>query len=260
MCYDSDARPPIPPTPGSSARGEDLVLTASDSNQFAAYAAYPQHSKNAQVLIFPDVRGLHQFYKELALRFAEQGITALAIDYFGRTAGLTARDDSFEYMPHVQQMQFSSFQEDVKAGLAQLRQGDGANNATFTLGFCMGGSLSLLTGTQAGLNLAGVIGFYAGLTRTLVGDKTALDLAQDIKYPVLGLFGGADQAIPVTAVEKLQQKLNGAHIPNQIIIYPNAPHSFFDRRSADFAEASADAWKQALDFITTYTDKVAAHS
>ena len=260
MCYDSDARPPIPPTPGNNARSEDLVLTAADGNKFAAYASYPEHSKDAQVLIFPDVRGLHQFYKELAQRFAEQGITALAIDYFGRTAGLTARDDSFEYMPHVQQMQFSTFQQDVKAGLAQLRQGQGANNATFTLGFCMGGSLSFLTGTQPNLNLAGVIGFYAGLTRTLVGNKTVLDVAQDIKYPVLGLFGGADQGIPVTAVEEFKQKLANAHIPNQVVIYPNATHSFFDRRSADFAEASAEAWRQVLDFIATYTHKVEAHS
>jgi carboxymethylenebutenolidase len=258
MCYDSDARPPVPPTPGGNAHSEDLVLTAADGNKFAAYAAYPEHSEGAQVLIFPDVRGLHQFYKELAQRFAEQGVTALAIDYFGRTAGLTARDDSFDFWPHVQQIRTETFQEDVKAALAQLRSGQGANNATFTMGFCMGGSLSLLTGTQPNLDLAGVIGFYAGLTRTLVGDKTVLDVAQDIKYPVLGLFGGADQGIPVSAVEELKQKLAHARIPNRVVIYPDAPHSFFDRRSADFAEASADSWKQVLDFIAAHTEKVGA--
>jgi carboxymethylenebutenolidase len=258
MCYDSEARPPVPPTPAGNARGEDLVLTAANGNQFAAYAAYPEHSKDAQVLIFPDVRGLHQFYKDLALRFAEQGIGALAIDYFGRTAGLTPRDDSFDFWPHVQQIQFSTFQQDVKAGLDRLREGQGANNATFTLGFCMGGSFSFLTGTQPNLDLAGVIGFYAGLTRALVGNKTVLDVAQDIKYPVLGLFGGADPNIPVSVVEEFKQKLNEAHIPNQIVIYPNAPHSFFDRRSTEFAEASAEAWRQVLDFIATYTHKVGA--
>ncbi len=258
MCYDSEARPPVPPTPAGNARGEDLVLTAADGNQFNAYAAYPEHSKDTQVLIFPDVRGLHQFYKDLALRFAEQGISALAIDYFGRTAGLTARDDSFEFWPHVQQMHATTFQQDVQAGLQRLREGQGANNATFTLGFCMGGSLSLLTGTRPNLGLAGVIGFYAGLTRAFGGNKTVMEVAQDIKYPVLGLFGGADQGIPVSAVEEFKQKLTEAHIPNQIVIYPNAPHSFFDRRSTEYAEASSEAWRQVLDFIATSTHKVEA--
>ncbi|TMC33173.1 MAG: hypothetical protein E6J31_18025, partial [Chloroflexi bacterium] len=103
MCYDDNARPPLPPSEAGAAHGEDIVLEAADGNRFAAYAAQPGKPTGAQILIFPDVRGLHQFYKELALRFAEIGITAVAIDYFGRTAGIGSRDDSFEYMPHVQQ-------------------------------------------------------------------------------------------------------------------------------------------------------------
>src|SRR5436190_222115 len=85
MCYDSDARPPLPPTPGSPAVGTDLVLTATDGNRFAAYAAAPGAPAAAQVLIYPDVRGLYPFYKDLALRFASVGVAALAMDYFGRT-------------------------------------------------------------------------------------------------------------------------------------------------------------------------------
>ncbi len=104
MCYDDNARPPLPPIAGGAAHGEDIVLTAADGNRFAAYVALSGNASGAQVLIYPDVRGLHQFYKELALRFAEIGISAVAMDYFGRTAGLTARDDSFEFWPHVQQL------------------------------------------------------------------------------------------------------------------------------------------------------------
>src|SRR5215471_18354345 len=100
MCYDDNARPPLPPDANGKAQGEENVLTAADGNRFAAYMANPEGSKagGAQVLIYPDIRGLHQFYKELALRFAEIGIPALAFDYFGRTAGLTGRDEPFEYM------------------------------------------------------------------------------------------------------------------------------------------------------------------
>src|SRR5207249_9233525 len=133
------------PVAGGATSAEDLVLTAADGNRFAAYRAVPDSPARAQALIFPDVRGLHQFYKDLAVRFAEQGITALALDYFGRTAGLTARDDAFEYMPHVQQMRLDSFMADVRAALAHLQARGAAALSTFTVGFRMGGTLSLPT-------------------------------------------------------------------------------------------------------------------
>src|SRR5437899_146709 len=113
MCYDDNARPPMPPGADGTAQSEDVVLAVADGNRFAAYAARPSNPIGAQVLIYPDVRGLHQFYKDLALRFAEVGIAALAMDYFGRTAGLTARDDSFDFWPHVQQLQLQTLFNDV---------------------------------------------------------------------------------------------------------------------------------------------------
>src|SRR5436305_5028823 len=131
MCYDDNARAPIPPGTHGQAHGEDLVLTAVDGNRFAAYIAQPEQPALAQVVIYPDVRGLHQFYKDLALRFAEVGVAAVALDYFGRTAGLTERTDSFEFWPHVQQLQLPTFFADVQAALAHLRAGAGASRPTF---------------------------------------------------------------------------------------------------------------------------------
>ena len=163
MCYDDNAQPPIPPGAKGVAHGEDIILTAQDGNRFAAYIAQPDQPTSAQVIIYPDVRGLHQFYKDLALRFAEAGVRALALDYFGRTAGLTSRNESFKYMPHVQQLQLSNFFLDVQAALDHLHAGQNKKTATFTIGFCLGGSLSLQTGTQ-NFELAGLIAFYAGLT------------------------------------------------------------------------------------------------
>ncbi len=252
MCYDDNARPPIPPTEGGSAHGEDIVLTAADGNRFSAYVAYPGQPKNAQIVIYPDVRGLHQFYKDLALRFAEMGVSAVAIDYFGRTAGLTARDDSFDFWPHVQKMQIKDFFADVNAALASLRSSGGKDRATFTVGFCLGGSLSLLTATEE-FELAGVIAFYAGLSRNFGGGGTVLDKAVEVKYPVLGLFGGADQGIPQEQVQELDQKLDTTGVEHTIISYPGAPHSFFDRRAVDFADASADAWVRIAEFISSHT-------
>ncbi len=255
MCYDDQARPPLPPGGDGAAQGEELVLTAEDGNRFLAYAGHPARPTNAQVIIYPDVRGLHQFYKELALRFAEVGITAVAIDYFGRTAGLTSRDESFEFMPHVQQLRLETFSADVRAALEYLRKQGPANVARFTVGFCMGGSLSFFTGMDQSFGFAGIIGFYAGMTRDFGGKGTLLDRAEEVVYPVLGLFGGADQGIPVSNVEQLDKKLDNTGIEHSIIIYPNAPHSFFDRRATEFAEESADAWKQVLNFIAAHTPK-----
>jgi carboxymethylenebutenolidase len=263
MCYSDSARPPFPPTSDTSAgagepQGEDLVLTALDGTRFAAFLARPGNPTGAQIIIYPDVRGLHSFYKDLALRFAQTGVMAIAIDYFGRTAGLTSRDDPFEFMPHVQQLRVPAFFADVQAALAYLRAGDpsaggpgsGAVGAhpTFVVGFCMGGSLALLSATQE-FGLAGAIAFYAGMTRDFGGYGTALDHAGEAKCPVLGLFGGDDPGISAEQIAALDAKLDQAGVAHEIVTYPGAPHSFFDRKATEYAEASADAWRRMLGFL-----------
>ncbi|MCC7449675.1 MAG: dienelactone hydrolase family protein [Anaerolineae bacterium] len=256
MCYDDQAKPPVPPGAVGTAHGEDIVLTASDGNRFAAYLAVPSQPSGANVLIYPDVRGLHQFYKALALRFAEVGITALALDYFGRTAGLTSRDESFEFMPHVQQMQVESFFLDVQAALDHLRQRIGAQAQIFVVGFCLGGGLTLRSGTNPAFGFTGLIPFYAGLSRPMAGRGTVLEEASRVAYPVLGLFGGADQGIPESDVRQLDETLDSTGVEHTIVIYPGAPHSFFDRRYAEFADASADAWQRILGFIAAHAQPV----
>ena len=251
MCYDDNARPPLPAGASGEARGEDLVLTAADGNRFAAYRAYPAQelAKGAQILIYPDVRGLHQFYKDLALRFATLGLQAVAIDYFGRTAGLTDRSDSFEYMPHVMQLNINTVAEDAKAALATLQPG----KPTFLVGFCLGGSLSILTAGRD-LGLAGTIGFYTGLSRTVQGSKgTVLEESAKVRTPFLGLYGGADESIPSSELKILDKNLTTAGVEHQIVVYDGAPHSFFDRRAAQYAEASADAWLKIQAFIQKYS-------
>src|SRR6516225_11925440 len=113
MCFDADSAPPIPPISGASVSHHDLVLEASDGNRFAAFQASPDHARGVGVVILPDVRGLYRFYEELALRFAERGVNAVAFDYFGRTAGVSTRDGDFEYMPHVEQTSPDGVQRDV---------------------------------------------------------------------------------------------------------------------------------------------------
>jgi len=253
MCYDDNARPPHPPGTNGTARGEDLVLTAVDGNRFLAYAAHPEQPARAQIVIFPDARGLQQFYKELALRFAEIGIEAVALDYYGRTAGLTARDDSFDYTPHLiqgQQSQVAAWQgffADRAAAFAYLQASKGKERATFTVGFCMGGTISFLTATTD-IGLAGAIGFYAPPISNYEG--SFLDRAEQIKQPVLGLFGDADHVIAVSDVQAFDEKLDKAGVEHEIVIYPGAPHGFFELQMGEYAP---DAWDRVLGFINAHT-------
>ncbi len=253
MCYDDNARPPLPSGEPQATTGEDLVLTSADGSQFAAFVAHPAQPSNAQIVIYPDVRGLHNFYKELATRFAEQGVTAIAVDYFGRTAGLTSRDEPFEFMPHVAQLKLSNILADARAAILYLETHGGAERATFVTGFCIGGSLTIYTATES-WGLAGVIPFYSGFSRAIDPERgTALDVAGEVKEPLLGLYGGNDQGIPVEQVEAFDKALDGTGVEHEIVIYPDATHSFFDRRYEEFADASADAWRRIFGFIGAHS-------
>src|SRR5262249_3815473 len=97
MCFDSDSEPPIPRIAGAAVSHDDLTLTSADGTPFAAFLALPDDETTTGVVILPDVRGLYHFYEELALRFGERGHAAIAIDYFGRTAGASKRDPEFDY-------------------------------------------------------------------------------------------------------------------------------------------------------------------
>ena len=99
MCYPDDARPPLPPVGGAASDHGDFELTAADGNKFMAYFARAAKPTGAGMVVMPDVRGLHHFYKELAQHFAEAGIDAVAIDEFGRTPGDCERSEAFDYKP-----------------------------------------------------------------------------------------------------------------------------------------------------------------
>jgi carboxymethylenebutenolidase len=241
MCYPDDARPPLPPIGGAASDQGDMVLTAADGNKFAAYFARAAAPTGAGMVVMPDVRGLHQFYKELAQRFAEAGIDAVAIDYFGRTAGIGDRGEGFEFMPHVEKTKPEDISADVAAAVAHLKSKEGgAVKATFTVGFCFGGSSSWnMSALVDGVN--GCIGFYGRPERSL-------PFLSKMKEPLLLLVAGADFT-PQEAFHEFDKKLTDAKVPHEMHIYEGAPHSFFDRNFAEWKEACDDAWRRMLAFI-----------
>jgi carboxymethylenebutenolidase len=249
MCYDDDARPPLPPIRGAAADARELTLEAGDGVSVAAYAARAARDGGPGMVILPDVRGLHPFFEELALRFAEAGVHAVAIDYFSRTAGTGRRPEGFDYQDHVGQTRYASLNADVAAAAAYLRGPEGGSaERIYTVGFCFGGRLSYLQAAD-GPEVAGVIGFYGwpvGQNRDL---PAPADEAGRFRAPVLALWGGADQGITPEVVEKFANALRSAGVENLSIVYPGAPHSLFDRHQADHAGASDDAWRRMLSFV-----------
>jgi carboxymethylenebutenolidase len=242
VCFELDSSPPIPVIRGAAISHDDLVLEAPDGNRFAAFVAAPDEPTGVGVVILPDVRGLYRFYVELALRFAERRIMALAIDYFGRTAGVGKRADDFEYMSHVEQTTAEGVQADVGAAVDYLRSH--GSRLVFTVGFCFGGRYSWLA-AAGGHGLTGAIGFYgrpADVTRR----------ASELEAPILALQAGADQNITADDNAAFERALREAGVDYELVTYEGAPHSFFDRKQEDFADASQDAWTKVLAFIEAH--------
>src|SRR3954447_21596583 len=248
MCFDLDSAPPIPRIAGAAVSHDDLTLTAADGNTFAAFLATPDEPARVGVVILPDVRGLYHFYEELALRFAERDIAALAIDYFGRTAGVEKRDDDFEYMPHVDQTTDDDVQADTRAAVEALR-GLGVGSV-FTVGFCFGGRASWVAAASHH-GLAGAVGFYGAPTRERGGASPVARVAQ-IESPILALQAGADPNITAEDNAAFHEALAGAGIEHEIVEYEGAPHSFFDRKHEEFQADSDDAWRRTLEFIAKH--------
>jgi carboxymethylenebutenolidase len=245
MCFDADSSPPIPALSGAAVSHDDLVLTSADGTEFAAFSARPDGPVDACVVVLPDVRGLYRFYEELALRFAERGFAAVAIDYFGRTAGVAKRGDDFEYMPHVGETKPEQIQADVAAAIDHLR-GLGCTSV-FTVGFCFGGRNSWLA-AASGHGLRGAVGFYGNPgERNGVPGPTAR--ASEIDAPILALQAGDDQNITKALNDAFEAALTSAGVDHELVVYDGAPHSFFDRKQEQFADASDDAWRRTLGFI-----------
>jgi carboxymethylenebutenolidase len=250
VCFDLDSVPPIPAVRGAAVSHEDMVLEAADGNRFAAFFAAPEEPRTRGVVILPDVRGLYRFYEELALRFAERGIAAVALDYFGRTAGVSKRDADFEYMPHVDQTSPEGVQADVGAAVAYLRAR--GVSSVFTVGFCFGGRNSWLS-AAGGHGLAGAIGFYGRPGEGRDGQPGPTQRASELAAPILALQAGADQNITADDNAAFEAALLDAGVEHELVTYEDAPHSFFDRKQEDFGEASDDAWRHTLDFIKRHS-------
>ena len=254
MCFDPDARPPdlpadlaLPPL-GGGAAAELLELASADGARFSAALASSGRAGGAGVVVLPDIRGLSPFYVELAERFADAGHHAIALDPFGRTAGTGVRGEGFDHRPHVHAdpRRAGAGRRRRRAGGARRRTGAAS---VVVVGFCFGGMQAFLSAREPGIGFDGTVGFYGILAGGRSGAPPVLDHVGELRGPLLGLFGEADRAIPVEQVQAFDRGLAEAGVEHEVVVYPGAPHSFFDRSAAEHAEASQDAWRRVLGFL-----------
>jgi carboxymethylenebutenolidase len=251
MCYDNDAVPPAPAEPTTTAASERLLLVSADGAACAAYLSLPAQPSGPGVLVLPDNRGLSAFYEQLAVRLAEQGLPAIAVDYFGRTAGPDhqARPADFGALPghmrHLRALTRDGLYADFDAALACLREQRGVG-AVISLGFCMGGRFAFQTAHRR-FALAGAIGLY-GFPDALHGAPGPIQLAPELTAPVLGMFAGDDEGIPAPVVAAFDAALAAAGNDREITTYPGTPHGFFEAGGGGYEAECADVWRRVLAF------------
>lgn len=247
MCFDTTALPPDPGRSGMLGSSERRTLVADDGNRFAATLASTATAQAPGVVILPDVRGLHPYYERLAERFADAGIHAVAIDLYGRTAGAEHRGEDFDRDPHREAARDATIRTDVRAAAEALRE-TGATKVV-ALGFCFGGRAAFLQASQETVDAA--VGFYGWPARREEGGTSPIEEARKglVRVPVLAIYGGADRKITPQDVAEYDAALEASGAPHESVVYEHAPHSFFDRRMTEHADACRDAWARVLRIV-----------
>jgi carboxymethylenebutenolidase len=239
MCFSSDQHPPLPPRTSDVGEHGPTVLTAADGSRLAAFDAVPVTRRGASLVLLPDIRGMHPYYTDLAIAFAQAGIDTVAIDPYARTAGLSDRGEGFVFRPHADALERASLTSDARA--AKDRLASRSDDPVFTLGFCRFGAESwALSATDLGA--AGCMGFYGK-------PRSVLELVPSMTAPLLILAAGADAATSPEENAAFDRALSDAGVDHELVEYPGAPHSFFDRSFAQWEEACSDAWKRMLGFV-----------
>jgi carboxymethylenebutenolidase len=222
-----------------------------------AYRAMPENgTKLPVVLVVSEVFGVHEHIKDVCRRFAKVGYFAVAPDLFARHGDVT-KGEIADVMKIVAKVPDDEVMADLDATAEWAKKSGKVDPAKLAItGFCWGGRITWLYAAHAkGLKAGGAwYGRISGASNALQ-PKHPIDLAAQLKAPVLGLYGGKDSGIPVSHVELMKRELaaagaQGAASKCEIVVYPDAPHAFNADYRPSFRKGDAeDAWKRLLAFF-----------
>jgi carboxymethylenebutenolidase len=231
--------------------GDIRIPVGKDS--IPGYSALPAGGKNLPVvLVIHEIFGLHEHIKDVSRRLAHRGYLAVAPDLFSRVGDVTKLKTIDEIRPVVAKVADADVMGDLDAA-ASYAAGTGKVDAKklAVTGFCGGGRYTWLYAAHSPKLKAGV-SWYGQLTGAPTAErpKNAIDLAKDVKCPVLGLYGEADGGIPVEQVLQMRAALAAANKKSEIILYPDTPHAFnADYRPTYRAQQAQDGWAKMLHWF-----------
>ena len=233
--------------------GEIRFKTA--DGEIPAYRAMPATGGPfAVVLVVQEIFGVHEHIKDVCRRLAKEGYMAIAPELYARQ-GDVSKLSMTEIMPVVAKVPDAQVMGDLDAAVAYAREsGRGDTNRLAITGFCWGGRITwLYAAHNPGLKAA--VAWYGRLAGE-ASERTPrhpVDIAAELKAPVLGLYGGADQGIPIQTIERMRAACTAAGKTCEIIVYPGAPHAFnADYRPSYRAEPAKEGWSRMLAWFRRY--------
>jgi carboxymethylenebutenolidase len=246
----------VQPVGAATIRTDDEGLTAGEvripvtDGEIPAYRAMPaQGEAFPVVLVVQEIFGVHEHIRDVCRRFAKQGYLAVAPELYARQGDVSKLSEIREIFKVVSQVPDAQVMGDLDATAAwAARSSRGDLGRLGITGFCWGGRITWLYAAHRDDLKAGVA-WYGRLTgeRTALQPKFPVDVAGALQAPVLGLYGGRDDGIPLEHVEQMRTALESARSKSRIVVFPEAPHAFLaDYRPTYRAEAAAEAWAQCL--------------
>ena len=226
----------------------EVKIPASDG-EIPAYRAMPATGSNFPVvLVVQEIFGVHEHLQDICRRFAKMGYLAIAPELYARQGDVSKLTDIQEIISKVvSKVPDAQVMSDLDATVAWAAKSSKGNADKLGItGFCWGGRVVWLYAAH-NPNLKAGVAWYGRLVSesSLLTPQHPIDIADELKAPVLGLYGGSDNGIPNETVEKMRQALKAAESPSEIVLYPDTPHGFFaDYRPSYRKEEAEDGWKR----------------
>ena len=238
-------------------RTEFVTLPVDDGSSMRAYAARPDGTPRAGLIVFQEIFGINSHIRDITERFAREGYLAVAPELFHRTgpgfeSGYTDMAPGFG---HMKQMNDVDLAADIRAAFDWLQKtSPGGKIATGAIGYCMGGRAATLAAMTAPLACA--ISYYGGGIAPSPFNSGLLERLKEVQAPMLFFWGGRDGFIKPEHVKMVTDGMRAANKPFASVEFSDADHGFFcDQRGSYNANAASQAWPLTLAFLGNHTQK-----
>jgi carboxymethylenebutenolidase len=228
----------------------ETLTVQSTGGAMGLYEAKPPGAAKGAVIVIQEAFGITEHIEDVCRRFAAEGYVAVAPHIFHRSGDpVLAYDDMQSVIPHVMALNPEDLTADLDAAIKHIEDAGFSPNQVAVIGFCMGGSVVMLTAVRNVLGAA--VSFYGGgVAQGRFGMPPLLDLGPALKTPWLGIFGDEDASIPVQEVEWLRDAAKKAPVATEVIRYPGANHGFHcDARDSYHEPSAKQAWQETLSWL-----------